>query len=63
MLRLSALWSLWVWAVLVRNMVIDHSHGLSFRIVHLALAAISLGFAALTWRIARKPKQSSWPEA
>ncbi len=62
-LKLSALWSLWVWAVLVRNMVADHTHGLSFRLVHLVLAAISLGFAFATWRIARSPEKSQWPEA
>ena len=52
-LRLSALWALWVWAVLLWNMVHDHTHGLGFRVVHCVLAVISLGFAAAPWRIAR----------
>jgi len=62
-LKLSALWSLWVWVILVRNMVTDHTHGLSFRLVHIGLAIISLGFAFASWRIARSPEKSQWPDA
>ncbi|MEI6700286.1 MAG: hypothetical protein WCL38_00830 [Actinomycetota bacterium] len=61
-LRLSAAWSVWVWAVLVRNMLVDHTHGWSFRVVHLALAAVSLGFAWATWRIAGRSREN-WPNA
>ena len=60
-LRLSALWALWVWAVLLWNMAHDHIHGLGFRVVHCVLAAISLGFAAATWRIARGGGGSNYP--
>jgi len=49
--------------ILVRNMVTDHTHGLSFRLVHIGLALISLGFAFATWRIARSPEKSQWPDA
>lgn len=53
-LRFSAAWSIWVWAVLVRNMLIDHTHTTGFRTVHLALAVISLGFAVATIVIAQR---------
>ena len=53
-LRASALWSIWVWAVLVRNMVVDHSHGLGFRVVHIVLAVISGAFAVATLVIAQR---------
>jgi hypothetical protein len=53
-LRISALWSIWVWAVLVRNMLVDHDHAFSFRAVHLGLAIVSLGFAAATLVIAQR---------
>jgi hypothetical protein len=51
-LRAFSLWSLFVWGVLIRNMVRDRTHGLGFRLVHIGLAAVSLGFAAATWLIA-----------
>ncbi|CAB4815966.1 MAG: hypothetical protein F2903_04940 [Actinobacteria bacterium] len=53
-LRVSAVWSIWVWAVLVKNMLNDHNHGLSFRVVHIILAVISLAFAVVTILIAQK---------
>lgn len=53
-LRASAAWAVWVWAVLVRNMLVDHTHSLGFRAVHLVLAVISLGFAAATLVIAQR---------
>ena len=53
-LRAAALWSLWVWAVLVRNMVVDHSHSLGFRVVHVVLAVISAAFAIATLVIAQR---------
>ena len=53
-LRVSAVWSIWVWAVLVRNMLNDHTHGLSFRVVHIVLAVISFGFAVATLVIAQR---------
>jgi hypothetical protein len=58
-LRLSALWALWVWVVLLWNMAHDHTHGLGFRVVHSVLAVISLGFAAATWRIAQRSRGGS----
>ena len=53
-LRVSAIWSLWVWAVLVRNMAVDHTHGLGFRVVHVGLAVVSVAFAIATLVIASK---------
>lgn len=53
-LRASAIWAVWVWAVLVRNMVTDHHDGFSFRAVHIGLAVISIAFALATWRIASR---------
>ncbi len=53
-LRASAVWSLWVWFVLVRNMAIDHTHTFSFRVVHIVLAVISAAFAVVTLVIAQK---------
>lgn len=48
-IRAAALWTFYVWAVLVRNMVIDHTNSLAFRVVHIGLAIISFAFAGATW--------------
>ncbi|MGH9103923.1 MAG: hypothetical protein ACRDYD_13225 [Acidimicrobiales bacterium] len=53
LLRASALWAVWVWGVLVRNMAVDRVHSLGFRAVHIGLAVVSLGFAVVTWQITR----------
>jgi hypothetical protein len=53
-LRASAIWAVWVWAVLVRNMLTDRVHSVGFRAVHIVLAVISLAFAAATLVIAQR---------
>lgn len=59
MLRLSVVWAVWVWVVLVRNMVVDKTQSWSFRGVHIALAVISLAFAAATWRITGNARRAA----
>jgi hypothetical protein len=44
----------WVWAVLIRNMASDRTHGLGFRAVHIVLAVVSIAFAVATWMITRR---------
>ncbi len=53
-LRCSAVWSIWVWAVLVRNMLVDHVHSFGFRAVHIGLAIVSFAFAVATLVIASR---------
>ena len=53
-LRASAAWGIWVWAVLVRNMLVDHAHGVGFRVVHVVLAVVSVAFAVATLVIAQR---------
>lgn len=48
-IRLASIWTFYVWAVLVRNMVIDHTNTLAFRAVHIGLAVISFAFAGAIW--------------
>ena len=50
-LRVSSLWTFYVWAVLVRNMIVDRTNTIGFRAVHIGLAIVSFAFAAATWRI------------
>ncbi|MDA8265928.1 MAG: hypothetical protein M0T79_11415 [Actinomycetota bacterium] len=50
LLRASVIWTFWVWVVLVRNMIVGNFAG-SFKLVHIALAVVSLAFAVVTWHI------------
>ena len=58
-LRAFSLWSLFVWGVLVRNMLKDHTHGTGFRVVHICLAVVSITFAVATWRIAGRARSAT----
>ncbi len=71
-LRIASLWTFYVWAVLVRNMIIDRTNTLAFRAVHIGLAIVSFVFAAATWRISnsmakeiklKRRSRESLPEA
>ena len=57
-LRISAIWSIWVWSVLVRNMVVAKNDTFAFRAVHIVLAIISFGFAIATLVIAHRIAKS-----
>jgi hypothetical protein len=39
-----------VWAVRVPQILLDGEHGVGFKVVHTALAVLSVGLGALTWR-------------
>jgi len=42
-----------VWAVLIKNMIGDNDHSVGFRAVHIGLALISIGLAAGTLAVVR----------
>lgn len=60
-LRLSVVWTVWVWAVLIRNMITDHTHGIAFRAVHIGLAVVSIAFGVATWVIVRRARRRARP--
>ena len=41
----ASAWTLWVWVTRMWNIASDPAHGLGFKLVHSALAAVSVGFA------------------
>jgi hypothetical protein len=59
LLRISSIWVVWVWAVLIRNMVEDRTHAFSFRAVHIGLAIVSIAFAVMTWVIAGRSRRAT----
>jgi len=52
-LRIVAGWTLFVWAVLIKNMIGDSDHSVGFRAVHIGLALISIALAAGTIAVVR----------
>jgi uncharacterized membrane protein len=50
LLRASVIWTVWIWVVLVRNMVVGN-FGWAFKLLHIVLAIVSVAFAVVTWHI------------
>lgn len=57
-IRAFVAWSVFVWVVLVKNMLTHDEHPLSFRLVHIGLAVVSLSLAASCWPLARRLRQA-----
>jgi len=58
-LRVAAGWTVFVWGTFIRNILKDTTHSTGFKVVHVTLAVVSLGFAAAIWMIAvRNRKQA-----
>lgn len=53
LLRASAGWNIYVWSVLIKNMIKDREHSARFRAVHVALGLVSTALAVGTWWVAR----------
>lgn len=54
LLRASAVWTFLIWSVFVRNLVGDDEHSTGFKVVHLTLAVVSVGLAALVWKVSTR---------
>ena len=58
-LRAFAVWTVWVWLTRIGNVLGDDERGFGFKAVHVALALVSVAFAAVTWRIAARSRSRS----
>jgi hypothetical protein len=56
LLRASVLWTVWIWVVLVRNMIVGNFNW-SFKLIHILLAVGSVAFAVVTWQITTKSRR------
>jgi hypothetical protein len=54
-----AAWTAFVWVTFIRNISRDHTHSTGFKVVHIALAVISLGFAAGTVVVVARERRSA----
>ncbi|MGH9279058.1 MAG: hypothetical protein ACRD12_13250 [Acidimicrobiales bacterium] len=53
-LRITAVWTFFVWGVFVRNVIGDDEHSTGFKVVHLTIAVVSVGLAVSIWRVSTK---------
>jgi hypothetical protein len=55
-LRAFAVWTVFVWGTRMWNIWRDHApdHGAGFKLVHSALAVISVAFAVAAWSVATR---------
>jgi small neutral amino acid transporter SnatA (MarC family) len=58
-LRAFVVWTVFVWANRVWNLLGDDDRSAGFKLVHVVLALVSVGFAVLTWGIVRRARQRS----
>jgi len=54
-LRSAAVWTIFVWVTRIKN-VFDQDRGFGFVAVHVALALVSIAFAAGTFAVVRKER-------
>ena len=53
-LRVTVIWTLFVWLVFTKNIVGDPKHSFGFKAVHVALAVVSIALALGVWAIASR---------
>ena len=53
-LRVTVIWTIFVWGVFTKNIVGDPKHSTGFKVVHVALAAVSIALALVVWGIASR---------
>lgn len=50
----SALWTWWVWGTRIWNVLGDDERSTGFKVVHVVLALVSVGFAVAVFAIGRR---------
>jgi hypothetical protein len=57
-LRAAAGWTLFIWVTRIRNILGDETRSTGFKAVHVALAVVSVAFAAAIWWVASTNRPS-----
>ncbi len=58
-LRAAAVWTIFIWTFRMVNLLGDETRGVGFKVVHLALAMVSVAFAVAVWRIATRNRRGA----
>lgn len=57
-IRAFAVWTVYVWATRIGNVLGDDSRGFGFKAVHVTLALISVAFATAAWFVVRQERRA-----
>lgn len=58
LIRVTCLWTFFVWGVFVKNQLGDGSRSTGFKVVHFGLALISVGLAVGVWRVTTRARRT-----
>lgn len=58
-LRAFAVWTVFIWANRVWNLLGEDDRSAGFKLVHTLLAAVSVAFAVVTWGVVRRVREKS----
>mgnify|MGYP000067662425 CR=1 FL=1 len=50
-LRAFSVWTVYVWGTRIWNVLGDDTRSVGFKVVHAALALVSVAFAVVAWRV------------
>ncbi|HVM07526.1 MAG TPA: hypothetical protein VM345_03600 [Acidimicrobiales bacterium] len=56
-IRVFALWTIWVWGTRIWNTIGDPDHSFGFKAVHVALALVSVVLAVATWIVLSRSRR------
>lgn len=59
LLRAFAVWTVWIWATRIGNVLGDDSRSFAFKAIHVLLAAVSVAFAVVAWLVVRRARRRS----
>ena len=57
LVRAAALWTVFVWGTFIRNIVGDSHRSATFKLIHVALAVVSIVFALALWTVASRNRR------
>ena len=58
-LKSAAAWTLFIWVTRIRNILGDETRDTAFKVVHVALAVVSVVFAVAIWRVATRNRRGA----
>ena len=56
-IRVTAAWTVLIWAVFLRNLIGDDEHSTGFKVVHSLLAVVSLTLAVASWGVVARSRR------
>jgi len=57
LLRVTCLWTFFVWGVFVKNQIGDDTRSTGFKVVHFLLAVVSIGLAVAVWGVTTRSRR------